>query len=132
MRPPTQSTPAEIESTFVAMQNAIASSNKIVVVGGGPTGIEFAGEVISEHPTKEVTLIHRNNSLLDERFPAKLGKSLANLLAKKGVKLLLGQSLNGDDIKAGVQDGVKTYTTKEGTKVEGELVGATGGLSVKK
>ncbi len=121
MRPPTSSTANDIENSFIAMQNAIASSNKIVVVGGGPTGIEFAGEVISEHPTKQVTLIHKNASLLDERFPAKLGRNLISLLEKKGVKLVLGERLDGGDVVVGEQGGVKTYTTDKGTKVEGEL-----------
>lgn len=43
MRPKQEWSAEEIERHFKVMQREIAESQNIVVMGGGPTGIEFVG-----------------------------------------------------------------------------------------
>jgi NADH dehydrogenase FAD-containing subunit len=43
MRPKQDWSAEEIERHFKVMQQEIAASKNIVVMGGGPTGIEFVG-----------------------------------------------------------------------------------------
>lgn len=43
MRPKQEWSAEEIERHFKVMQQEIAASKNIVVMGGGPTGIEFVG-----------------------------------------------------------------------------------------
>lgn len=52
---------AALASTRVA----IAAASVIAVVGGGPTGIETAGEIATTFPGKEVHLVQRPDSLLN-------------------------------------------------------------------
>jgi NADH dehydrogenase FAD-containing subunit len=125
MRPQSSSsTPESVESAFRQMQTSIASAKRILVIGGGPTGIEFTGEVLAQHPDKSITLVHRNTTLLDDRFPAKLAAGLETQLRNKGVELLLGQHLDvGDGFNVGAQEGEKEFVTREGKVIKGELEG---------
>ncbi len=43
MRPSREASPAQVEAEFRKLQQDIAESTRILIVGGGPTGIEFAG-----------------------------------------------------------------------------------------
>jgi NADH dehydrogenase FAD-containing subunit len=103
------------------MQTSIESANHILVIGGGPTGIEFTGEVLAQHPDKSITLVHRNATLLDDRFPAKLAAGLETQLRNKGVELLLGQQLDvGEGFNVGSQEGENEFVTREGKVIKGE------------
>jgi len=48
----------------------VAKSNRIVV-DGGAVGVELVGELASDYPNKNVTLMHREQ-ILDERLSQKL------------------------------------------------------------
>ncbi|KAL9422471.1 hypothetical protein AB3S75_034693 [Citrus x aurantiifolia] len=42
----------------------VKSANSVLVVGGGPTGVELAGEIAVDFPDKKVILVHRGPKLL--------------------------------------------------------------------
>jgi NADH dehydrogenase FAD-containing subunit len=79
----------------------VASAKEIIIVGGGPTAVEFAGEV-GEHrngkpgwfstptPKANITLITAADQLLPALRPA-IGKAAEEKLAKLGVKVLYKQ-----------------------------------------
>ncbi|OWM64077.1 apoptosis-inducing factor 2-like [Punica granatum] len=71
----------------------IKSSNSILIIGGGPTGVELAGEIAVDFPEKKVTLVHRGSRLLEFIGPKASRKTLDWLTAKK-VEVLLGQSVD--------------------------------------
>ncbi|KAI7978890.1 hypothetical protein LOK49_Contig663G00003 [Camellia lanceoleosa] len=58
---------------YQAENERIKSSNSILIVGGGPTGVELAGEIAVDFPDKKVTLVHRGSRLLEFIGP-KAGK----------------------------------------------------------
>lgn len=78
----------------------IKSSNSILIVGGGPTGVELAGEIAVDFPEKKVTLVHRGPRLLEFISPKAAKKTLDWLTAKK-VEVILGQSVNLDAVSDG-------------------------------
>ncbi|KAJ7948052.1 putative Apoptosis-inducing factor [Quillaja saponaria] len=43
----------------------INSAQSILIVGGGPTGVELAGEIAVDFPDKKVTLVHSGSRLLE-------------------------------------------------------------------
>lgn len=71
----------------------IKSSDSILIVGGGPVGVELAGEIIYEYPNKKVTLVSRGPRLLEFIDP-KASKKALDFLTLNGVKVILGQTIN--------------------------------------
>lgn len=85
-----------------AEHEKIKSANSILIVGGGPTGVELAGEIAVDFPDKKVTLVHRGTRLLDF-ISEKAGKKALNWLISKKVEVVLGQSVvNLDDVSDGI------------------------------
>ncbi|EIW72648.1 hypothetical protein M231_06548 [Tremella mesenterica] len=58
---------ADAESILIQMQSEIAVATRVVIIGGGPVGIEMAGEIRSQHPNTGITVIHDGPRIL-ERF----------------------------------------------------------------
>ncbi|KAL8551832.1 hypothetical protein ACS0TY_000766 [Phlomoides rotata] len=92
---PTQFTKTEKLHCYQAEQEKIKAASQILIVGGGPTGVELASEIIFAFPDKKVTLIHRGQRLL-EFIGGKAGKKALDWLTSKKVEVILGQSVNLD------------------------------------
>ncbi|XP_073033296.1 uncharacterized protein [Primulina eburnea] len=103
-------TKAERLHYFQAEQDKIKSANSILIVGGGPTGIELAGEICVDFPDKKVTLVHRGSRLL-EFIGEKAGQKALNWLSSKKVEVILGQSVKLNSQTDGV------YETSGGEKI---------------
>ncbi|KAF5446325.1 hypothetical protein F2P56_031960 [Juglans regia] len=71
----------------------IKSANSVLIVGGGPTGVELAGEIAVDFPGKKVILVHRGTRLLEFIGPKASRRALDWLVAKK-VEVILNQSVN--------------------------------------
>ncbi|KAL8198105.1 hypothetical protein R6Q57_024306 [Mikania cordata] len=80
---------------FEADYEKIKSSDTILIVGGGPTGVELAGEIAVDFPAKKVKLVHRGLRLL-EFIGETAGKKALDWLTAKNVEVILGQSVNLD------------------------------------
>ena len=91
----------------------IKSADSILIVGGGPTGVELSAEIATDFPGKKVTLVHRGSRLLEFVGPKASRKALDWLISKK-VEVLLDQSVNLD----GVSDGV--YQTSNGETIRAD------------
>jgi NADH dehydrogenase FAD-containing subunit len=64
---------------------------RVVVIGAGAVGIEFAAEIKSYYPQISVTLVHsRNEVLSSEPLPADVKDRAKLLLEEEGVDLVLG------------------------------------------
>ncbi|KAJ3771369.1 hypothetical protein FB446DRAFT_645393 [Lentinula raphanica] len=58
-----------IEEYVKARQEEFASATDILLVGGGPVGIELAGELRDVFPSKSITILHRSSLLLNPVYP---------------------------------------------------------------
>ncbi|KAG8380672.1 hypothetical protein BUALT_Bualt06G0040200 [Buddleja alternifolia] len=90
-------------SYFQAENEKIKSANSILIIGGGPTGVELAAEIIVDFPDKKVTLVHRGSRLL-EFIGEKAGKSALDWLTSKKVEVILGQSVKLNPESDGVYE----------------------------
>lgn len=98
-----------------AMQQRIKASKKLVVVGGGATGVELATDAKSLYPEKSVTLIHSRSSVL-HRFGPEMQAAGMKGLEDLGVEVILNDRLIGQDEATGVA------TLKSGKTVEYDYV----------
>lgn len=94
---------------YKAENQKIDSAGSILIVGGGPTGVELAGEIAVDFPDKKVTLVHIGSRLLEFIGPKAANKTLHWLKSKK-VEVKLEQRVNLDS----VSEESKTYQTSEG------------------
>jgi len=74
----------------------VAQAEKILIVGGGPVGIEIAGEIATDYPDKKVTLVHNGNKLLSSTFPDSFRDKLLNSLRVLNVEVILGEKVSED------------------------------------
>lgn len=73
---------AERAQEMLDEHQSLASAHSVLVIGGGHVGVEFAGEIASAFPDKEITLAHASNTLLDHSKPKAQRKALEQLTAK--------------------------------------------------
>lgn len=81
---------------FAEIRRVLAKANTIVVTGGGPVGIEVAGELASAFPSKSIIIANSGPRLLDgpdNACASDLGEKAAAKLSDMGVKLRLGERL---------------------------------------
>lgn len=64
LRPRYGGTKAESVAWLKEHQHAVQSAESILVVGGGALGIQYATDIASVHPEKQVTLLHSRHRLL--------------------------------------------------------------------
>lgn len=110
---PSPRTKSEKINYYQGELEKIKSSNSILIVGGGPTGVELAGEIAVDFPDKKVKLVHRGTRLLEFVTPAASKKAL-NWLTSKKVEVILGQSVDLE----GSSDGI--YQTSGGENIEAD------------
>lgn len=75
------------------LQRATERSKGVVVVGGGATGVQIAGELAAHRSDLEVDLVEQSTSLLPE-LPGMLGSRAASLLRKRGVRVHLAAEVS--------------------------------------
>ena len=72
-------------------RKSIEEAQDIVVIGGGPAGVELAADAKGRFPDKNVTLIHSRKSLLNDGFGPKLHEVMSKAMKEIGVNLFLGE-----------------------------------------
>ncbi|CAO1618176.1 unnamed protein product [Parajaminaea phylloscopi] len=121
---PTSTKKEEVLEKFRTMQADVKRAKSILIIGGGPVGTEFAGEVRALYADKKVTLVTKGPSLI-EGFKPELGKRLLNTLKKSKVDVRLQTSLDEipeDVTPAQLLPEARSFTLSDGTQVEADFV----------
>jgi 3-phenylpropionate/trans-cinnamate dioxygenase ferredoxin reductase component len=79
---------------LLGLQEILGSEKEIVIVGGGLVACEVAAH-LSHRPKIRISLMHRGKGLLGRFLDEETSIWLAERFAKEGVKMLLGETLNG-------------------------------------
>jgi len=64
----------------------IQNANHILVVGGRSVGVEVMGEILEQYPSKQITIVHPAQTLMDE-WPSSGLKKLNKFINGKGKKI---------------------------------------------
>lgn len=121
----------EIKSDFRTLQAQVESSSSILVVGGGPVGIEFAGEVAAHYNGKagrakkqEITIVHAQETYLTEPgWKDGFNSSIRSQLDGLGVKTISGAKVDDIPDKTGkLAGGTQDFALSNGETVTGSSV----------
>ncbi|KAH0715669.1 hypothetical protein KY284_008574 [Solanum tuberosum] len=96
----------------------IKAADSILIVGGGPTGVELAAEIAVDFPQKKVTLVHDGSRLLEFIGPKVSDKTL-EWLKNKNVEVKLMQSVDMSN-NTNNSGGNKTYFTTSGEAIRAD------------
>ncbi|MEU9451842.1 FAD-dependent oxidoreductase [Streptomyces sp. NPDC048277] len=83
------SSPDEAAKAFAEHQHNIATAEHILVVGGGPSGVELSAEIRLARPDARVTLAHSGQELLHSTGSARAGRKARTWLESHGVAVRL-------------------------------------------
>ncbi|MFI6321716.1 FAD-dependent oxidoreductase [Nonomuraea sp. NPDC050556] len=100
----THAFPAKIEEidserARMRLQDAhleLAAASSVLLVGAGPVGLEFAGEIKAAWPDKRVTVTDTQTDLLSGRFPEEFRAEVRRQLDELGIEVVLGAAPSGD------------------------------------
>lgn len=132
---PLGSSQENAEQLYEELRNKVKESKNIVIIGGGPIGIEMAGEIVDEYDDKNIHIIHSRDTLCDPALSAKFHKNLLDAVKKKGINVVLGERVNLDEIdfKSGigwVSGPLKVTTNNPETNIDADLLLKCIGLSL--
>ncbi|AWE48427.1 NAD(P)/FAD-dependent oxidoreductase [Streptomyces nigra] len=85
----TGSTVEEAAASFRGHQRRIAEARSLLVVGGGPSGVELAAELRLANARATVTLAHSGRRLLSRFGTGRMGRHARSWLERHDVRVLL-------------------------------------------
>ncbi|XP_057807539.1 uncharacterized protein LOC131022133 isoform X2 [Salvia miltiorrhiza] len=100
---------------FRSEHEEIRSSDSILIVGGGPVGVELAAEIAVDFPEKKVTLVHDGSRLLEFMGPKAADKALGWLKSRR-VEVKLQQSVDLNNFS----EESKIFVTSSGEKIRAD------------
>ncbi|ORX59529.1 FAD/NAD(P)-binding domain-containing protein [Hesseltinella vesiculosa] len=84
----------EGQAELQAIRRQLSQANHVLIVGGGPVGVEMAGEIVDHYSDKKVTLVHSQPQLGSASYmPLKVSDRLQSLLKESKVQLSLDDSV---------------------------------------
>mmetsp|Transcript_22079 Transcript_22079/g.67829 ORF Transcript_22079/g.67829 Transcript_22079/m.67829 type:complete len:367 (-) Transcript_22079:165-1265(-) len=125
-------TTAEYNAMLDAARDQIAEAGSVAVVGGGPVGIEMAGEIKAAHPDKPVTVVHSGGALLSgnvQPTDPRLSASLLRQMEDMGITVILNARMqtlpHGES--AGVSSAIcstpgQSHSLSNGESLKADLV----------
>jgi NADH dehydrogenase len=112
--------PLRTAEDALRLRSEISTVDAVVIVGGGPTGVQLAGAISYTQPEMTVTLVEREPVLLPSMSRG-LGRNAARILSERGVSVLHGSIKSIDETGAELSDG---------TRCDGLVVWAAGFAAV--
>ncbi|MGW1952894.1 NAD(P)/FAD-dependent oxidoreductase [Streptomyces sp. NPDC001920] len=110
----TGTTQEEAAKSFAAHQQHIAGAEHVLVVGGGPSGVELSAEIRLARPGARVTLAHSGPELLHATGSTRAGRKAREWLESHDVEVWLDAFMS-----PGNEFG--TYRDSRGTVIEADL-----------
>ncbi|KAI5388654.1 hypothetical protein KIW84_074356 [Lathyrus oleraceus] len=93
----------------------IKSARSVLIIGGGPTGVELAAEIAVDFPDKKVTIVHKGSRLL-EYIGTKASRKTLKWLKSRKIDVKLEQSVDLDSFT----NENRTYRTSLGETIEAD------------
>ncbi|TDC45054.1 FAD-dependent oxidoreductase [Actinomadura sp. KC345] len=108
---------ATAKERYHAARKALADADGVLLVGGGPVGLELAGEIKAVWPGKAVTIVTRDRDIVPGDYPDEFRAELRRQLDAMGVRVVLGARLREDPPSAAGEAGTFTAILDSGERV---------------
>lgn len=119
-------TQTEILKEIKMIREKLIEAQSILIIGGGPVGIELAGEIGSAFPQKSITLLDGKKELIaNHKLKSKLRNKLMHEIEKMNVTVRLGDRLTTRLEGHGLEHAV--LETVSGVQIESDLQFLCGG-----
>lgn len=112
---------ASAKSRLQATHAALSRADRVLLLGAGPVGLEFAGEIKAAWPDKAVTIVDPLADLVSGRFPDEFRSELRAQLDQLGVELLLGTALRRRPESEPGRYGTFTVATESGAEITADI-----------
>lgn len=126
----------DLPSLYKDAEKAVEEAKHIVIIGGGPVGVELVGEIAYKHPDKIITLIHSKTNLIPGPLSLRFKEDiLKRIQAIKNVTIILDEEvIITEDLKEKFANRyikeAHNLETKKGVKMESDLTFFCGGSEV--
>ncbi|MER5427743.1 FAD-dependent oxidoreductase [Streptomyces sp. NPDC002588] len=110
----TGTTTDEAIKSFAGYQRKVSTAEHVLVVGGGPSGVELSAEIRLARPEARVTLAHSGSTLLHSTGSGRAGRKALNWLESHDVEVRLDAFMSpGNDYG--------TYRDAHGNVIDADL-----------
>ncbi|GAA5894441.1 hypothetical protein JCM6882_004823 [Rhodosporidiobolus microsporus] len=131
---------SSILSSLRAQQAALATSSSVLILGGGPVGIEYAGEVAAYYDgstaargRKRVVVVHPRERFLreEEGWRKAFGEKVEKQLKELGVEVRLGRRVRESrGLESGKVEGEeREFELDDGEKIKADFIFLAHGLT---
>ncbi|KAJ3104323.1 hypothetical protein HDU96_008977 [Phlyctochytrium bullatum] len=104
---------------------AIKNSKKVLIIGGGPAGVEIAGEIRHVYKDKDITIVHDRPSLIPGPLHETFRESVKQALVARNIRVILNESIDLPSVGGPFVVKSRTLKTSRGTAIESDLQIAT-------
>jgi NADH dehydrogenase FAD-containing subunit len=111
----------ERKAVFRRLEASLSAARRILIVGGGPIGVEMAGEIVETWPGRSVTIVESGPRILAGTANS-ASIHAAKFLARRGVALLTGERVESPSPGDGVSVGPGEARTASGKLVAYDIV----------
>ncbi|MEV4165752.1 NAD(P)/FAD-dependent oxidoreductase [Nonomuraea dietziae] len=117
---PTSDSTDEVLDDLLRTHKELAGSERVLILGAGPVGLELAGEIKEVWPHKHVTIVDPAERLL-AAFPAEMREELHRQLDELGIHLRLGTGLTAPPATEPGQAATFTVATTGGEEITADI-----------
>ncbi|KAJ1984864.1 hypothetical protein H4R34_000404 [Dimargaris verticillata] len=116
--------------TSLRYYRCIREAARVLIIGGGPVGVELAGEIATEYPEKRVILVHNQSKLFLDEYKDSFRDRAREQLESLGVQVILNEKVIIPEEK-GLEPGGQTriLRTASGRAIESDLQFLCTGIS---
>ncbi|MCO5577184.1 hypothetical protein L7F22_031008 [Adiantum nelumboides] len=100
---------------FQSENKKLRKAKKILIIGGGPVGVELTGEIVVDFPEKEVILVHGGDRLIEFLGPKASHKAFS-WLRQHRVDIRLNELVNIHKVSGAHH----LYTTSSGVSIQAD------------
>src|ERR1700736_6036254 len=105
------------KAVFHRLEGSLAAARRILIVGGGPVGVEMAGEIVETWPGRSVTIVESGTRILGGTAKS-ASTHAAKFLQQRGGVLLTGERIESPSPGDGV-----SVEAGEARTATGKLIG---------
>ncbi|WP_322028190.1 FAD-dependent oxidoreductase, partial [Burkholderia sp. BCC1977] len=91
-----EGTATERKAFYEKIHQQLAAAQRILIIGGGPIGVEVAGELTQTWPRKAITIVERGPRIL-AGTSAEVAAHAESVLRSRGVTILTNEQIAGAD-----------------------------------